>query len=118
MGFLVPSHSKTMERVPNENPAGAEAFLEDTRNAVLASRAKLTPPQLARLWGISPDKVLNWIRSGELRAINVAERRGGRPRYLIDRADIQAFETRRAVIAIVPVRRRSKPRSTDVIEFF
>ena len=32
-------------------------------------RSKLSPPQLARLWGGRPGKVLAWIRSGELRAI-------------------------------------------------
>ncbi len=32
-------------------------------------RTKLTPPQLGKLWGISPDKIVAFIRSGELRAI-------------------------------------------------
>jgi excisionase family DNA binding protein len=56
---------------------------------------KLTPPQLARLWGISPDKVLAFIHAGELRAVNLATRRSGRPRYRIDQADVAEFERRR-----------------------
>lgn len=61
------------------------------------TKQKMTPPQVARLWGINPDKVVAWIKSGELRAIDASTRPGGRPRYLIDVADIRAFETRRLV---------------------
>jgi hypothetical protein len=57
---------------------------------------KFTPPQLARQWGISPDKVLAWIRSGELRAVKISTNRGSRPRYLIDAKEIEAFEARRS----------------------
>lgn len=59
------------------------------------SRQKLTPPELASRWGIGTDKVLSWIRSGELRAIDASTRRGRRPRYLIDEADVVAFELAR-----------------------
>jgi excisionase family DNA binding protein len=58
-------------------------------------RTKLTPPELARRWGVSSDKVRAWIESGELRAINLATRPSGRPRYRIDLADVLAFEQRR-----------------------
>ncbi|MFV1968387.1 MAG: helix-turn-helix domain-containing protein, partial [Pirellulaceae bacterium] len=61
------------------------------------TRTKLTPPELASRWGISPEKVVAWVRSGELRAIDASTRRGGRPRYLIDISDVEAFERRRAV---------------------
>ncbi len=40
------------------------------------ARTKLTPPEVAKAWGISPEKVLAWIRSGELRAVNVATKLG------------------------------------------
>lgn len=60
-------------------------------------KTKTTPPQLARRWGISNDKVLAWIRSGELRAMDAGIRPGlGRPRYLIDEADIEKFELKRS----------------------
>lgn len=84
-----------------------------------SSRSKMTPPSLARRWGISVDKVLTWIRSGELRAIDVSTRRGGRPRYLIDDADILAFERMREVQPpLRQTRRRRKPKDTSVIEFY
>lgn len=46
--------------------------------------------------GVAAGKVLAWIRSGELRAFDAALRAGGRHRYLIDEADVLAFEAPRA----------------------
>lgn len=77
----------------------------------IAERKKLTPPQLAAEWGLAPEKILAWIHSGELRAVNVATSlRGAKPRWLIDRADIEAFERARASSAppAPAPRRRSK----------
>ena len=59
------------------------------------NRQKFTPPEIARAWGIDPEKVLNWIRSGHLRAIDGATPGSQRPRYLIDRVDLAAFEESR-----------------------
>jgi hypothetical protein len=81
-------------------------------------RAKLTPPEIARLWGLSPEKVLTWIKTGELRALNAATRTGGRPRFLVDRADLAEFERRRTVAPNSKATRRRKRRMNDVIEFF
>jgi len=80
-------------------------------------RSKLTPSELAKRWGISPDKVLVWIRNGELRAIDASTRRGGRPRYLIDELDIATFEERRAV-AVTGKCRKKRRRDVGIIEFF
>ncbi|MCE9556755.1 MAG: helix-turn-helix domain-containing protein [Planctomycetes bacterium] len=60
-------------------------------------RQKISPAEVARRWGIKPTKVLTWIRAGELRAIDAATVRGGRPRFLIDLEDLAAFEAARAV---------------------
>ncbi len=84
-------------------------------------RTKLTPPELARLWGLSRAKVVAFIRSGELQAINVANARCSRPRYLIDREDIAVFEKARRVIpdggsSTAPRLRRKN--SSDIKEFF
>lgn len=81
-------------------------------------RTKVTPPKLARQWGISPDKLLGWIRSGELRAINAAARLGGRPKYLIDLADVAEFEERRVVQPPPKTPRRRQKPSGNVIKFF
>ena len=60
------------------------------------SSKKFTPPELARRYGVEPCKVIAWIRSGELRALNVATRATGRPRYLIGEEDIARFEQGRS----------------------
>ena len=59
------------------------------------NRTKLTPPELARRWGVSADKILAFIRSGQLRTCNVATTPNGRPRWLIDLADLAVFEQAR-----------------------
>lgn len=76
------------------------------------SKPTLTPPQLAKEWGISPDKVLGWIRSGELRARNVSQ--GNRPRYLIDRETLESFRPPKDK----PVKQRRRKTRGDVIEFY
>ena len=59
-------------------------------------KTKVTPPQLAAEWGISTTKILNFIKSGELKALNAASPgKNQRPRYLIDLADLADFERRR-----------------------
>jgi hypothetical protein len=81
-------------------------------------RTKITPPELAKRWGVSPDKILAWIRGGELRAFNAA-RRNGRPRYLIDVADVALFEQARTANAEQsrPATRRRRQQQ-GVIEFY
>ena len=61
---------------------------------------KITPPVYARRLGVSQTKVLRWIMAGELPAMNAATRVGGKPRYLIDEADIVDFEQRRQAAAV------------------
>ncbi len=85
-----------------------------------AGRTKLTPPQIAKRFGIDVNKILGWIRSGELRAINGARKANGtKPRFLVDVADLEAFERSRQVSpppAPAPRARRSKP--SDVIQYY
>ena len=55
-----------------------------------------TTTVVAERYGIAPEKVLEWIRSGELIAINVAQGSNGqRPRWRIAEAELEAFELRR-----------------------
>jgi excisionase family DNA binding protein len=82
-----------------------------------SGRRKLTPLEVAQLWGVSPCTIMTWIRNGELRAINVARRLGRRPRYRIDVSDLEAFERRRSVQPPPPVPRRRR-RDPNVIEYF
>lgn len=60
--------------------------------------AWLTPPQLAKQLGVQAEKVLGWIRSGELRAVNVADRACRRPRWRISAEAIEEFFRRREAV--------------------
>jgi excisionase family DNA binding protein len=52
----------------------------------------LTPPQLAEMLGVEPAKVLAWINRGELRAVNVADKKNGkRPRWRISEEAVDSF---------------------------
>ena len=59
------------------------------------SKAKYTPPALAKRWGISVKKVMIWLHSGELKSMNGATRIGQRPRFLIDQTALEEFEAKR-----------------------
>jgi transposase len=56
-----------------------------------------TPPEVARRHRVSPVKVIGWLRSGELKGIDVSSAPGGRPRFRITADDLAEFERRRAV---------------------
>ena len=88
---------------------------------VAAEKQTLTPPELAELWGISPAKIIGFIRSGELRAINVAQSDCHRPRYLIDVADIERLEQSRRVIpdgGLSTTQKLRRKAAAGVKEFF
>lgn len=76
-----------------------------------------SPPEVARLFGVNPGKVLGFIRSGELPAVNVAASLTGRPRWRISPSDLAIFEQRRSAGKPPPVRRRRR-RDEHIIEFF
>jgi len=76
-----------------------------------------TPPRLAKRWGIKVQRILQWIRSGQLAAVNLGDGRL-RPRWKIPPSAIEAFESVRASRPApkpAPRRRRKDP---SVIEFF
>ena len=86
----------------------AEAFAES-----VAKQIYLTPPEAAKELRVSPDKVLTWIHSGELRAFDVSAARGQRPRWRIARADLDDFLARRAATPPQkPQRRRRRQAKT------
>lgn len=79
----------------------------------------ISPPTYAKRLGVKPEKVLSWIRSGELRAIDISIKPGlGKPRYRISEADIIVFENRRSSRPATQLQRRSRQSGPDVIEYF
>ena len=52
-------------------------------------RDTFTPPEVAKLLKVSPDKVLGWIRDKQLKASNLSN--GHRPRWAVSKADLELF---------------------------
>jgi excisionase family DNA binding protein len=69
----------------------------------------LTPPLSAKRLRVSPEKALNWIRKGELRAVNIGDG-GHRPRYRVAPEDLEDFLKRREVQPPPPIQRRRRRR--------
>jgi hypothetical protein len=74
------------------------------------------PRDLCRRWRVGLAKIMTWIRSGALRALNVGSDRCGRPRYVIPPESLAAFEARRATTPPPKPARRKK--RTDEIDFY
>ena len=79
---------------PREALAIVGKLVSWAREAV-PDAATLTVTEAAKLLRVSRDKVLGWINSSRLRAVNTA-RGQGRPRYRIARADLENFLEGRA----------------------
>ena len=79
----VASHCATVTTTRLALPAARLVLCELLAMLPNEKSDSLTPPQVARRLGVNPDKVLSWIRSGELSAVNVTTKPGGRPKYRI-----------------------------------
>ena len=51
----------------------------------------LTPPQVSALLGIGHKKILAWVHSAELRAVDLSATRGKRPRWRVSRQALDDF---------------------------
>ena len=60
-------------------------------SAATATRRYLSPPAVAQTLGVNESKILGWIRNGELRGVNVAQNRNGRPRWRVSQEALDAF---------------------------
>jgi hypothetical protein len=78
----------------------------------------LTPPELAKRWKVSPDKIVGFIRSGLLRAADLSSATSSRPRFRIDMADVLAFEAARSARPTPKPLRKSRRAAAEVISFF
>jgi excisionase family DNA binding protein len=78
---------------------------------------RLTPPELARILRVDDHTVLDWIKTGQLRAVNVGSGKK-RPRWRIDPADVAVFEAARTAQPQIPTHRRKKAASGWVFQYF
>lgn len=86
--------------------------------AAIVDRQKVSVPRLSKEWGVSAAKIVAFIRSGELRAVDLATKGSTRPRYLIDRGDIAAFEASRQVVPVATPPRKLRRQSAGAVEKF
>ncbi len=73
----------------------------------------LTPPDIAAKYGVATAKVIGWIRLGELKALNLANRTCRRPRYSVTPDALEQFEQSRLVIPESKRRRKANPATKD-----
>jgi excisionase family DNA binding protein len=69
---------------------------------------------IAKWMKVSPDKVLTWIRNGELKAYSVADGAADKPKYRVDPAEVDAFLLRRSAQPASPLGRRRNRRRAAV----
>lgn len=82
-------------------------------------RNKLTVKDVCAHYGVTEHTVLVWIRSGELRAVNVARLSGAKkPRWRIAAESLVAFEQARAVAIHAPRAQKKRQTPPGVIEFY
>lgn len=74
-----------------------------------------TPPKAAKVLRVDPETIRELIRSGELRASNLASRSATRPRWRISREALEEFLAGREPRPPAKKKRRSNAR---IIQFF
>jgi hypothetical protein len=74
----------------------------------------LTPPELAKRWRCSPDRVLALIRRGFLEAFTLSVD-CQRPRYRVPLSAVLAYESGRKV---TPSAKRRPRKDSGVVEYF
>jgi hypothetical protein len=95
-------------------PITAQRSLSAALAALPSTDKHLTPPQVAKRYGVSPATVRGWIESGELKATNTAAR-GKRPRHRITPDALTEFDLKRRTDES-PKQPRRKPRPALVVQ--
>ncbi len=76
------------------------------------------PRDVSKALDVKYDVVLEFIRRGDLKAINVATNPHGRPRWRIPETSIQTFAAARSAQTEPPMKRIRRRRDPAVKEFF
>lgn len=77
----------------------------------------LSVKQLQKKYGVGEHTVLGWIRTGELRAINVSRSGSSRPKWRISEEALKAFEEHRSAVKQPQPHVHRKRSTDDVTEF-
>ena len=77
----------------------------------------LTTTQIAQRLRVKVDTVRAWIKSGELKGVNVGQG-SVKPRFRVDPADLALFEQRRSVVPPPKLTRRRRKRNPETTQYF
>lgn len=84
----------------------------------MAEQTGVTVKAVCQRYSVKPEKVLAWIHSGQLRALNLAtDPNSPRPRWRILVADLEAFEQSRSTHHQGSANAKPTRRHTTVKEF-
>jgi hypothetical protein len=75
-----------------------------------------TPPELAKLLRVSPEKIRSWLKSGLLKGINTANHECRRPQWVILPHHLAEFEQRRS--SAPPPKPKRRRRKVKMIDYF
>lgn len=79
----------------------------------------LTVRDVADSLGLSkPDPVLAWIKAGELKAVNIATSRAGRPTWRISADELERFLAAREAVPAPKAGRRPRRKRPSVKSYF
>jgi hypothetical protein len=78
----------------------------------------LSVADLCERFAVGEHTVLGWIRTGELRAVNVARKPGGKPKWRVTAEALATFEQLRTPTPPAPKGRRRKRTDVGVIAFY
>ena len=84
----------------------------------LTEQKYLTPPMIAKLMGVSEDKVRYWIKSGELEAIDISKSKNQRPRFVVHRDAFEDFQRRRSPSPAPKQTKRKRKQDADGKDWF
>jgi hypothetical protein len=74
----------------------------------------LTPPEVAKRWGVAADKVNHLINTGQLTAVNLACDPKGRPRWRVSIEEVEKFEQKRSNSPPLPKQKRRRKTGIEV----
>lgn len=103
--YLYGPHKALAARRPNQVPPGMNT----------PPRYR-TPPEAAKELRVGHEKILHFIRTGQLVAVNLSSDPGGRPRWLIAPEELERFLAARSSTPVTktkPIRRRKQQQVKD-----
>jgi|GEM_PF-3527680 len=89
-----------------------------SRKPAKSDRQFQTVPQVAEMLGVGPNKILGWIRTGDIVATDLSQSQNARPRWHIATAEVDRFvAARRSVPATTPIPVSHRKPKSSIVEF-